>query len=133
MYVYPGGFPEWQKLGYPVEVLKGFVPQVEVPAVSPEGLKAMLESGEKPVLLVISDKEDIAQSGRIAGTTHIPLVDLMARHAEITREAKVVIVDIAGKQSLIAGRYLVKQGYAKVSRLDGGIKAWAAAGYPVER
>lgn len=133
MYVYPGGFPDWQRLGHPVEVMTGFLPQVEIPAVSPAELKAMLDAGEKLVLLGISDKEDVAKAGRIRRTTHIPLVDLMARHGDIAKDAKIVIVDLAGNQTQIAGRYLAKQGYAKVSRLDGGVKAWVAAGYPVEK
>jgi len=101
--------------------------------VSPAGLSGMLDAGEKLVVLGISDKEDIAKAGQIRGTTHIPLVDLMARHAEVAKDARIVIVDLAGNQTQIAGRYLVKQGYAKVSRLDGGVKGWAAAGYPVEK
>jgi rhodanese-related sulfurtransferase len=100
--------------------------------VSPAALKAMLDAGEQVVLLGISDREDLAAAGRIEGTTQIPLEDLMARHTAVPKEAKVVIVDLAGQQTPIAGRYLVKQGYRRVSRLEGGIKAWIAAGFPVE-
>jgi len=113
--------------------MEGFLPAVSVPKITAAELKQMLDGGGKPVLVGVADREDTAEAGSIPGTTRIPLEDLMARHVEISKDATIVVYDLAGQQTDIAARYLVKQGRTKVSQLAGGVKAWAAAGYPVER
>lgn len=96
-----------------------------------EELNAMIDGGKKVAILDVRDRKDAA-SGRIAGSLNIVLEDIMARYSEVPKGRKVVIVDHAGKQTLITGRYLVKQGYTDVVRLDRGIKfGWVEAGYPL--
>jgi rhodanese-related sulfurtransferase len=45
----------------------------------------------------------------------------------------VIFVCAHGVRSLTAAAVASHQGYTKVFSLDGGVDAWAAAGYPVER
>jgi rhodanese-related sulfurtransferase len=131
VYCYLDGFPGWQKAGYPVEVMKEFLPSVEIPVVPPAELKALLD-GKKALVVDIRDTED-RKGGSLKGELFIPLEKLMADHGKIPKETPIVIVDLRGAQTPIAGRYLVKQGFPKVSRLDGGFEAWVAAGLPVEK
>lgn len=131
VYCYLEGFPAWQKAGYPVESIKDFLPPVEVPTVTPGQLKEQLDAG-KALVVDIRDVENRGV-GRIRGEQNIPLESLMADHARLPKGTPLVVVDLHGTQGPIAGRYLVKQGFTKVSRLDGGITAWVAAGLPVER
>jgi len=133
VYVYLEGFPAWQKRGYPTEMIKDFLPPVEIPTVPPAEFKALLEGADKVFLVDIRDSEDLRATGTIKGSTNLPLEDLMAKHETIPKERKVLLMDLHGAQVQIAGRYLVKQGYAKVVGLAGGAKAWADAGYPVAK
>ncbi|HWR97839.1 MAG TPA: rhodanese-like domain-containing protein [Candidatus Methanoperedens sp.] len=133
MLVYREGFPEWKKRGYPVESIPDFLPLLDIPALRPDELKALLAGPERPVLLDLRDREDIQASGTIAGALNIPLENLMADHGRIPQGQRVVLVDMHGVQYPLAGRYLVKQGFAKVSGLGGGIKSWIEAGFPVSK
>ena len=131
VYCYLDGFPAWQKAGHPVESIKDFLPAVQIPVITPAELKALLDGGKATVV----DVRDIENrtGGHIKGELNIPLENLMADHARIPKGTAVAVVDLHGTQGGIAGRYLVKQGFGKVSWLEGGFTAWAAAGLPVEK
>ena len=131
VYVYLDGFPGWQKAGYPVESIKDFLPAVQIPVVTPAQLKEQLDAG-KALVVDVRDVEN-RTGGHIKGEVNIPLENLMADHARVPKGTPLVIVDFHGTQGPIAGRYLVKQGYAKVSCLEGGFAAWLAAGLPVQK
>jgi rhodanese-related sulfurtransferase len=107
--------------------------EVDVPLVSAAEVKEMIDGGRNFVILDVRDKKDIKGTGAIRNSLNIVLEDLMARFKEIPVGKKVVIVDHAGKQTLITGRYLFKQGYTDIVRMEGGMKGgWIKAGYPVE-
>lgn len=131
MYCYLDGFPGWQKAGYPVETIEGFLPAVKIPTVAPAELKALLDR-KQALVLDIRDNEDL-KAGRIKGGLFIPLEKLMAQYERIPKDIPIVITDLHGAQGPIAGRYLVKQQFSKVSRLEGGFSAWAEAGLPTEK
>lgn len=131
VFVYDEGFPAWKSKGYPIETLD-LVPKIDIPAISAADLKALSESDDKVVIVDLRDSGDRG-SGWIMGSYHLVLVDLMARAGEIPQGKKVVVVDHAGKQTLIASRYLVKRNYTDVTRLEGGMKSWIEAGYPVQK
>ena len=38
-----------------------------------------------------------------------------------------------GRQSLFGARALAELGYSEVAVLDGGVRAWSAAGFPTEK
>jgi rhodanese-related sulfurtransferase len=133
VFVYNEGFPEWKKSGYPVEKIEGIVLNVEIPKLSAAELKGKLDRAEELTLLDIRDGEDRAV-GVIKGSISIPLEELMSQFEKIPKSKPVVIACLKGKQGPLAGQYLVKQGYAKVSILENGVKdGWLAAGYPVEK
>jgi rhodanese-related sulfurtransferase len=107
------------------------VPRIDIPLVSPEEVREMIQRGGPVVVVDVRDDKDAAM-GRIAGSLNILLVDLMNRFDEIPKERKLIIVDHAGKQSLITGRYLFGKGHTDVVRMDKGMKeGWIAAGYDV--
>ena len=47
------------------------------------------------------------------------------------KNAKIVLYCRSGRMSAIVAQELVKAGYTNVWNLDGGFRAWEAAGYPV--
>jgi rhodanese-related sulfurtransferase len=71
-------------------------------------------------------------AGRIEGSLHIPLGQLMTRHSEIEADGPVVVVCRTGARSEDAAQFLRAMGLAEVHNLDGGIVAWTSAGLPFE-
>ena len=70
-------------------------------------------------------------AGHIAGARHIPLGELGARYEELPRDRRIVCVCRSGGRSLTATQALAGAGF-DIHNLDGGLKAWAAAGLPLE-
>ena len=107
--------------------------KVDVPLVGAAEVKQMIDGGKNFVLLDMRDAKDIKSMGSISGALNIVLEDLMVRYNEIPKGKKIVIVDHAGKQIQITGRYLLKQGYTDIAGMEGGMKeGWVASGYPVK-
>ncbi|HYM14284.1 MAG TPA: rhodanese-like domain-containing protein [Dehalococcoidia bacterium] len=69
--------------------------------------------------------------GHLAEAVHIPLGDLVMRSREVMRDRPVVAYCGHGERSATAVSLLERAGVESVSSLDGGIEAWAAAGYRV--
>lgn len=71
--------------------------------------------------------------GHIPGAIHIPLGDLPGRAATLDRARPVITVCRSGNRSLVALDPLREAGITNARSLAGGMKAWQAAGQPVER
>src|SRR4029453_5076323 len=67
--------------------------------------------------------------GRIAGSVHIPMDQLMQRLDEV--DDRVVCVCAVGGRSGRVAQFLNAQGREAVT-LDGGLYAWASSGLPIE-
>jgi rhodanese-related sulfurtransferase len=127
--VYNEGIPEWVKRGYPAELTKVY-PVVDIPLVSASELKGWLDAKAAVFVLDLRDDGDAA-AGRVPGSVNIDLEQLDTRLAEVPKSKKVVLVDLHGKQTQIAGRFLRSKGYGDVVRVDGGfVSGWLKAGYP---
>jgi rhodanese-related sulfurtransferase len=70
------------------------------------------------------------EAGHIAGTTHIPLVDLSARAGEIDKERAVVFYCRVGARSDMAAQAFRASGYKALS-MEGGLVRWAQEGLPL--
>jgi rhodanese-related sulfurtransferase len=130
--VYSEGLPEWVKRGYPATSRRVY-PTVEIPAVSAAELKRMLDAKQDVFVLDIRDEDDV-RAGAIPGAKGIELEVLDARLAELPKGKRIVLVDLHGKQTVIAGRFLASKGYSDVVRLDGGyVGGWLKAGFTAAR
>ncbi len=69
----------------------------------------------------------------VPGARLIPLGQLAQRAGEIPRDIPVYVICNSGNRSREASRILVQQGFRNIHNVEGGIKAWMAAGYPVVR
>ena len=72
----------------------------------------------------------VGAAGHAAGSRHIPLAQLGQRQRELPVGRPVITVCRSGVRSARAATLLAEQG-AEASNLDGGMRAWAAAGLPV--
>ena len=99
----------------------------DVATVQPSQVAARLNEGW--TLLDVRTDDEWAD-GRIAGSVHIPMDQLMYRLDEV--DDRVVCVCAVGARSARVAQFLSSQGREAVN-LDGGLQAWASSGLPIER
>jgi len=92
----------------------------------------MFDKGGVLFLDVRTEKE--YKKGHIPGAMNIPRGLLEFRIAKMIpdRNASIVVYCRSGARSSLATYTLVRMGYRNVKNMDGGWRAWAKAGYPVE-
>jgi GntR family transcriptional regulator len=101
-------------------------PDITVPGVDPAVAAALVDSGD--ALLVDVREDDEWAAGHSPKATHMPLAQL--NPVAIPHGAPVITICRSGARSARAAATLAAAGIA-VSNLDGGMKAWAAAGLPI--
>ena len=100
------------------------IPELDVRTVEPR-----VAAGEMAVLDVREPEEWAA--GRIAGSVHVPVGELVARQDEIPEDAPLLVVCRTGSRSAWATEMLARAGY-DATNLAGGLVAWETAGLPLE-
>lgn len=101
------------------------VERTSEPQMSPQQLADLQE----PVVLDVRE-DDEWRAGRIEGAVHIPIRELRARVDELDAEQPLVAVCRSGQRSGQVTRALNDHGF-DATNLDGGLKAWVAAGLPL--
>ena len=66
-------------------------------------------------------------------TTLIPLDELPGRLDELPRDREIVVICRSGNRSQQGRDILLDAGFTQVNSMDGGLKAWSAAGYPITK
>lgn len=126
--IYDEGLPAWMQNGYPVTKAANY-PNIELTRLTPQQLNDMAKS---VTILDIRDAKH-KESGRLAGAIEIDMDDLEEKHSTIPRNKKVVVIDHAAKQVVVAAKFLSMNGFKDLAALDGGMMAWVAAGLPVSK
>jgi rhodanese-related sulfurtransferase len=65
-------------------------------------------------------------------TTLIPLDELESRLNELPKDEEIVVICRSGNRSQPGRDTLLENGFSAVTSVEGGLKAWSAAGYPIE-
>lgn len=94
------------------------VPRVDVDAVD-----------EDTLVLDVREPDEYA-AGHISDALHIPMGALPTRLPEVPDDRRLVVVCRSGHRSARATAYLRQEGLDAVN-LDGGMRAWVAAGRPM--
>lgn len=91
----------------------------------------------------VKDRDDVVvldvreqweyDEGHIPGVNLIPMNEVPNRLDEIPTDQTVIVTCRSGNRSGQVADFLRQQGYDNVHNMDGGILAWEAAGYDVER
>jgi rhodanese-related sulfurtransferase len=89
---------------------------------------------EDAAVLDIREAREMSGS-KIVGAVHIPYSQLKDRIGEIKADkSKPLVVYCArGQRALMAGGTLKAAGFTQLFNLNGGFKAWAEAGLPVDK
>lgn len=118
------GIPPWA----PVQTSEDGVPEVSV---------RWVHEASDAVAARIVDVRELAEwsgeQGRIAGAQHVPLAGVLDVAAGWDPGDKLVVVCRSGRRSGQAAHALTKAGFGSVVSMRGGMLAWHAAGYDVER
>ena len=99
-----------------------------------EGYKQLLAAGD-PHILIDTREDNEWEAGHAAGAMHLSK-GIIERDIETQipdKSAKLVLYCGGGFRSALAGDNVQKMGYTDVISLDGGWKAYAAAGLPTEK
>ena len=92
------------------------------------------------MLVDIREPDERAVSGTIPGAMHAVrgMLEFYAdptspyHRPEFELDCRIVLFCASGGRSALATDTLRQLGYTRIAHLDGGIKAWTAAGRPVE-
>ena len=109
-----------------------------VPKISGKDAQDMVAKGA--LLVDVRDSAELAQSGKAAGSLHIPRgslemkADLTSQSADknFALDRPVILHCGAGGRAALAGKLLKDMGYENVFNL-GGLKDWAEAGGQIEK
>jgi rhodanese-related sulfurtransferase len=103
-----------------------------------EQVASQIETGNV-VLVDLREPGELTEQGAIAGAVHAPrgMLEFYAdpsspyHRGELDPSARTILYCASGGRSALACDLLGQLGYADVAHLDGGLKAWKAAGRPV--
>ena len=84
------------------------------------------------VMLDVRTPEEYVE-GHIPGATLIPVQELENRLSEVPDDKQVYVYCRSGVRSVKASRILAKAGFTHIENVEGGIKAWQAAGFSIEQ
>ena len=96
-------------------------------------LKPRLDAGEKFFLVDVREQSEFA-AGHLPGAIHLGkgVIERDIEQAIPGTTAEIVLYCGGGYRSALAADSLQKMGYTNVISMDGGIRAWREAGYPME-
>jgi rhodanese-related sulfurtransferase len=92
-------------------------------------------SESDPGLVILDVREgDAYDAGHIRGARHLPRGQLELRIDQVLPDPTTRVLTCCefGKISTLAAATLRTMGYTRAVALDGGMKAWREAGYPLE-
>lgn len=93
-------------------------------SITPEELKARLDTGDKPFLLDVREAWEYALCS-IEGSTNIVMSDIERMQNEIKPDQETIVICHHGMRSFQIANYLESIGYNYMTNLEGGVAAWA--------
>jgi glyoxylase-like metal-dependent hydrolase (beta-lactamase superfamily II)/rhodanese-related sulfurtransferase len=101
---------------------------------SMEEVRERVGTGSSGLVVLDIRERDAYDAGHIPGARHVPRGQLELRIDQTLTDPTVRVVTCCefGKISTLAADTLRTMGYVRAVALDGGMKGWREAGYPVE-
>ncbi len=102
--------------------------------VTPEDVKKMIDNNDRMVILDVRDAEEF-ETGHIPGARNLSrgMLEFKIEMLIPDKNAKIIVycgVDLRGP---LATKTLNQLGYGNAVNMIGGLNAWKAAGYPIEK
>lgn len=99
--------------------------------VSPAEAKENIANGSNTLLDVRTDVEFAER--RVPNSHHIPLDRLPEDCSELKPSSHIYLLCLGGKRATKAAETLREKGFSNLHVIEGGIDAWQATGFPVEK
>ncbi len=119
-------------LGCLIAMSLASVAAAEPPIVLPEQLAERLAGDDPPIVLDVRTDEEWSR-GHIPGAMHIPVQVITERRSEVPQDRDVVVHCMVAPRARMAEKALIMIGHERVFHLEGGYRAWEAAGLTVEK
>ena len=105
-----------------------------VPFMALAEVKARVETGNDEMIILDVRERDAYEEGHIPGAKHLPRGQLELRANQDLPDPTRRIVSCCefGRISTLAAATLHQMGFQRAVALDGGMKAWREAGYPMK-
>jgi membrane protein DedA with SNARE-associated domain/rhodanese-related sulfurtransferase len=104
--------------------------------ISVADLYELIQEGASPVIIDVRSVTARALEPRwIPGALHVPLQDVARRLKELPRDRDIILYCTCPSEASAArvAKILMNHGFKRVRPLHGGLDAWVAAGYDVEK
>ena len=97
-------------------------------------VRSKQQRAERFYLIDVREESEWA-AGHLPGAIHLGkgVIERDIEQAVPDTEAEVILYCGGGYRSALAADNLTRMGYRNIISMDGGIRAWREAGYPVER
>ncbi|HEX3915174.1 MAG TPA: MBL fold metallo-hydrolase [Steroidobacteraceae bacterium] len=104
-----------------------------VPFMSMAQLKSIIHGGRSDLIVLDVREREAYENGHITGAVHLPRGQLELRVNEELQDPtrRILVCCEFGRISTLATATLREMGFCGAVALDGGIKAWREAGYPL--
>ena len=116
--------------------MTGYAVAHEFEPISPEGLKKLIESRDKTVVIVDTQPKGVYDVGHIKGAINFPwAMDIKSPDKLPKDKTLVLYCDCTHEEDSIdtATQLMTKFGYTNVKVLEGGWSKWQSLGYPTEK
>jgi rhodanese-related sulfurtransferase len=102
--------------------------------ITADALLARIESGAAPVILDVRSRAEFV-NGHVPGARHIPFWRISRRISELAvpADADLVVYCGHGPRAVMAGRALRRNGFTRITYLEGHFSMWRARGLREER
>lgn len=111
-----------------------FLKSIRMARISVDELHQLLQEGKAPV--IVDARSSLSQNeGRIPGAVNMSIEDTTLPGSTTPLDGEVIVYCACPNEASAArvAKQLMRQGYNRVRPLSGGIDAWVAAGYSIER
>lgn len=96
-------------------------------------VKARIDAGEKITIVDVRTKEEWKEEGHIKGALLMPIKELDGHMKHLDKDAEIILHCKAGVRSAKGADKLSAAGFKKVYNMTGGMDAWKARKFPVEK
>jgi len=117
-----GGMHAWSRSGYPA---------AHLPQLSAGEVNELVTGGQGAVLDVRTPDE--YAEGHVPGAVNMLAMDVRTRSAELDPGESYILMCGSGIRASLAGSILLQHGFNHLFNAAGGMAAYLAAGYPIER
>lgn len=113
-----------------MNILRQLFGNSDLPTISVEILH---QEQDRWQILDVRTKDEWNQDGHIATAAHQPLGPQIQEYLKsLDKRSRVAFVCHSGGRSAAVTKYAIKEGFESAVNVQGGMRAWKMAGFPVE-